>query len=729
MEDLLRNMPEGSQEDLQAMAELMELKESDPAKFAAYAEMAVDAAKLAEEQPEAYQRLFQEVAAADEDNLSAARVEQKRAMDAVSELNRTTNGKTVNKEGKATDAEIDIKLPGGGTLGAGGAAAKDAPAGVVISPRPGFVLKTKLVDKGLKVFVNVCQHERIGESGMVKKLDKEGEEVEGLNIPMSVGPPSVDKDNAGQECIVYDVIINPKTVQECRKDRTGAQRDWVCHLAMQSVMAKHDCRLDPKYKLPKLTFKGDKDKGPAKQRVRDDSAKPQISEVKVTCRGSTSNGKAGSSGTGGGNSGSLEVPSASSEGLEASKKGSSGQAASTLPETSLTSTTMAVWECRGGNLGRSGGEGVRQRVAGRESDVSSTTLEETVRIPLEQWPDSLLLTATGVRKEALAVDLLAKAGVQVSAYECTIKIVDHNPLQVRLPYAVLPETASAQANSHDGTLAVRVSIDKALPSKRPDAGSKPWLLSNALEGGSGGRQGFGVGKATAGGARSTGGQGAENLDGDVGVGGDALPEERFHLKLPAGVNQYTGAAEGDDTSKDFDLLGQGQERNNRLVIEAGDEGQDDADAPIGEGEVLPEERFHRADVVSQQMIDTREKQRQEKIDRVEKEREERRKQPQDDGVEYVDFDDYRAGGKLGSPAPPPNSAPAACGEGVGDDAVRKEQAQKLEDNDDPKFCQDREAASRVLSEAVKCQDREESGSGGAAVGSRLSSAFWAELLD
>ncbi|CAB1109946.1 unnamed protein product [Ectocarpus sp. CCAP 1310/34] len=34
--------------------------------------------------------------------------------------------------------------------------------------------------------------------------------VEGLNIPVSVGPPSVDKDNAGLECIVYDVIINPK---------------------------------------------------------------------------------------------------------------------------------------------------------------------------------------------------------------------------------------------------------------------------------------------------------------------------------------------------------------------------------------------------------------------------------------------------------------------------------------------------------------------------------------
>ena len=35
-------------------------------------------------------------------------------------------------------------------------------------------------------------------------------QVEGLNIPMSVGPPWVDKDKTGEECIVYDVIINTK---------------------------------------------------------------------------------------------------------------------------------------------------------------------------------------------------------------------------------------------------------------------------------------------------------------------------------------------------------------------------------------------------------------------------------------------------------------------------------------------------------------------------------------
>lgn len=44
------------------------------------------------------------------------------------------------------------------------------------------MIKTKVVDTGVKVFVNVCQHERIGESGMTKKLDKDGKEVQAAFI-------------------------------------------------------------------------------------------------------------------------------------------------------------------------------------------------------------------------------------------------------------------------------------------------------------------------------------------------------------------------------------------------------------------------------------------------------------------------------------------------------------------------------------------------------------------
>ncbi|CAN0353993.1 unnamed protein product, partial [Ectocarpus sp. 8 AP-2014] len=154
-----------------------------------------------------------------------------------------------------------------------------------------------------------------------------------------------------------------------------------------------------------------------------------------------------------------------------------------------------------------------------------------------------------------------------------------------------------------------------------------------------------------------------------------LPEDRFHLRLPAGVNQYTGAAEGDDADSNHDLLPEGVDRN-----------QEKQEEPIGEGESLPEERFHRADIVSQHMIDTREQQRKEKIDRAEKEREARKKQPQDDGVEYVDFDDYRAGGKLGPPAVPPQPPTGA------------EDVQDAAGEQDPELSRDLAAAARVLSE-------------------------------
>lgn len=48
-------------------------------------------------------------------------------------------------------------------------------------------------------------------------------QVEGLNIPMSVGPPTVDKDNKGEECIVYDVIINPKVLSKTKYARAEAR--------------------------------------------------------------------------------------------------------------------------------------------------------------------------------------------------------------------------------------------------------------------------------------------------------------------------------------------------------------------------------------------------------------------------------------------------------------------------------------------------------------------------
>ena len=76
-----------------------------------------------------------------------------------------------------------INLPGGkGSLTAEGI--KQQHKGIRITPEPGFVIKTRLQNETTKVFINVCKHTQLAEPATKKKLDDDGNEVEGLNIPI-----------------------------------------------------------------------------------------------------------------------------------------------------------------------------------------------------------------------------------------------------------------------------------------------------------------------------------------------------------------------------------------------------------------------------------------------------------------------------------------------------------------------------------------------------------------
>jgi hypothetical protein len=86
---------------------------------------------------------------------------------------------------------------------------------------------------------------------MKKKLDDEGQEIEGLNIPMSVGSGRPCTDKAGELCTVYDIIVSPLVLAQTKEDATGKYRDFVCQLAIQSTEGKHKTPLDYRYKLPK----------------------------------------------------------------------------------------------------------------------------------------------------------------------------------------------------------------------------------------------------------------------------------------------------------------------------------------------------------------------------------------------------------------------------------------------------------------------------------------------
>ena len=79
----------------------------------------------------------------------------------------------------------------------------------------------------------------------------------------------------------------------------------------------------------------------------------------------------------------------------------------------------------------------------------------------------------------------------------------------------------------------------------------------------------------------------------------------------------------------------------------------------GEGGAFAEDKFHKADILSQHYINQRESTVKEKKENAEKERRENAKDP---NIEYLDMDDFRPGGKFapsdGKPAPLPEKKPA-----------------------------------------------------------------------
>ena len=74
---------------------------------------------------------------------------------------------------------------------------------------------------------------------------------------------------------MYDRIVNPSVLIECKEDKTGKHRDFICQLAIQSLEQKYNEDLDRRYTLPKLKYMGTI----TSQHVRDRKSEPKIEEV------------------------------------------------------------------------------------------------------------------------------------------------------------------------------------------------------------------------------------------------------------------------------------------------------------------------------------------------------------------------------------------------------------------------------------------------------------------
>ena len=160
----------------------------------------------------------------------------------------------------------------------------------------------------------------------------------------------------------------------------------------------------------------------------------------------------------------------------------------------------------------------------------------------------------------------AEVKVEVNAELLSVSAPGFHVCDLFLPYPVRDGEASASFDAERGALAVVAPVDVEVASVGggPDVGSAQWVLASALSEGSSDRES----KVSA--TKATAPQSAA---------------EKFHLQVPK------AAPEDAESSKDH-----------------------------FENEVFPEDRFHSQDVMSQQILANRKKEREEKARKSEEER-------------------------------------------------------------------------------------------------------------
>jgi hypothetical protein len=113
-----------------------------------------------------------------------------------------------------------------------------------IVPEAGFCIKAGTEKRDKKVFINICKHARIAEPMPIAEEDAEPEMKDAVKfrIPLSCGAARPDSDKKGSPCVVYDVIVNPKTIERCGQDNEF--RRFVAALCLSWIKQKSEPQLD-----------------------------------------------------------------------------------------------------------------------------------------------------------------------------------------------------------------------------------------------------------------------------------------------------------------------------------------------------------------------------------------------------------------------------------------------------------------------------------------------------
>ncbi|KAG6572560.1 60s ribosomal protein l21-1 [Phytophthora cinnamomi] len=442
----------------------------------------------------------------------------------------------------ANSPDFKPRFPGDKVMGEDGL--KVTPEGMYIDVTPGFVMKTNDVKSKKKVFVNVVYADEIQAFSEKKKLDDEGKEQEGIHVPLSLGAPHEVKDKKGVSSLAFDVAVNTKVVEDCQTDKTGAFRNFVCELAIEYIDQKYNIKLDDRYKLPRLTYRGDLP--PPKHYIRKTQA-PIIQEV------------AGSS-------------SAASKKTHSAKPGA--QKSSKRPSAPKTATAhYEVFERH--NSERTACSRLPSMMKG------STPLSPEV---LQQAGQQLIVSVRFENEVKTASDI----DLELQAELLSVKATTHHDLEIFLPYPVEVKSARVCLDRSRNSMELTLTIDKSWDTLGPDCGSAPWILARALD------------------EENE----AENAEDNTASATDSAPPkpkslvEMFHL---------ANAADSNETS-----LGNGPSPKTTPRWD-----------PVMEDEELPEDRFHRKDMMSMHILEQRRMEREQKAKEAEDKRKKRRAEVED----------------------------------------------------------------------------------------------------
>jgi hypothetical protein len=681
-----------------AMAALSELSVSDPDEFdKVMSRLEEDMAKQAEEQGIDLEEAY-------------AKVDKQMAEDAA---------KGENAKG---EKEGSINLPGGKTMPSipkkANAPVTDPELGIEINPSPAFVLKTVLntsdannanntnTNGSEKLFLNVCTHPDLPIPKTVRRLNDKNEEVEGLSIPVAVGPRRYGG-KSGPNVITYDTVVNPAVLQEIKDDTSGGYRDFVCQLVMEYVEQKirkpkdnggegtPDCQVDKRYKLPKMLYHAYVNKTSGEvipEEILKDclekgigvTAKQMIRKQTAGEKGIEEVDKGNTSKTAKSNSSNSKHPAKSNAAQNKTKSPVPAVLAnqklpitiSILSEGEDTSTPLLDF---------------LNELPSAYTEIAPDFADIPVPNPDNIHPSQLLLVPmlyNACDLEVTGLEIVMKiprdsgpnTNIDVSASMFTVTAPGYLATSAILPFPCEASTVSATYDGAAEIMTVTLDVIQGDMEVTVDVGSRQWALATAL----GGDENDSRNKPK---ADDAAGDGAKKTTG-IGEGGDsdALPEDKFHLNLPKNYNQHSGLYQDGDAEDDPNDTGEGP---------------------------LPEDRFHAQDIISQHLISQRESDRQAKQDKADRERMERKKHKEenpddDDGIEYLDTDDFKPGGRY-------HNAPIG-------------KASDEPDNPDVIMYRDdtQKKAAKVMKEGVTVDGVEKVVNGRV---KGMESSLWTELLD